>query len=381
MFVFFVRLHILRNSGTDIPHYHGKRINNLGFSHHVAASMAIKHFIERNSEVVPELANEEFHPTRCTIQIDPKSSLVFDSGINNGHKSTVALQETILNGNRPCALAGPFHDIPGQYLSVMASSIESPIVIHGSNMVHLSHDFVMPFMNQINSPSYAIEYKAIEFLRDIGRTNYVSVLYSLDDYSVETKQFLTRAMTARGMTWDSFGYWPTIAANEKTSGIRIQTPTYVTESASLDVVLQEVKDRGYRTIIVVAPWFELERAMPIIASEAERLKMNNNKRHRENEWFWSFFGSAPQLAYVQDPVMRQNANITNLLKGAALFMTIENYMLDPINDKFLQSWKSQTEEFLQFVKSHSPIQDPNQAGYYDAPDDYFTSVKPEPGAG
>src|SRR3569623_2639617 len=115
---------------------------NPGFLHMAAALLAMEHFNQRNTSVVPQL--QDF--VDCNFQIDLNNSKVFDSGTVTHIASRSLFQE----GPVPCAIAGPFHDVPALDLSVMAQVAEFPIVVHRSFNLRTILNSSSPFSSQVS---------------------------------------------------------------------------------------------------------------------------------------------------------------------------------------------------------------------------------------
>ena len=90
-------------SGTSTSSFinRGNVSSNFGFDHMAAALLAMEHFNERNTTVVPELADF----LDCPIQFDMNNSLFFDSDA----QSHAAVQELARQSQTPCAI--PEHRI------------------------------------------------------------------------------------------------------------------------------------------------------------------------------------------------------------------------------------------------------------------------------
>jgi hypothetical protein len=95
----------------------------------------MEHFNARNSSVVPELDDEKF--ADCTFKFNINSSRFFDTGFI-GQSAAIQMQRSLLDDGPPCAVAGPFNDVPAKELSVLASATQIPIVVHRSSNIDLS---------------------------------------------------------------------------------------------------------------------------------------------------------------------------------------------------------------------------------------------------
>jgi hypothetical protein len=101
----------------------------VGFSHMAGALMAMEHFNARNASVVPELAN--FSTSLCNVYFDMETSTVYDTG-SFTHKAATSLvnKSSPAAFIPPCAIAGPYNDLPARDLSILALSYQIPQVAH-----------------------------------------------------------------------------------------------------------------------------------------------------------------------------------------------------------------------------------------------------------
>ena len=296
--------------------------------------------------------------------------IVFDSGVI-GQQAIKSLQQNLIenNGRKPCAIVGPYFDGPATELSIMAASIEIPIVMHRASNVMLTIDTLHPYTSQVYPTLSTLAPTVGEYLRHKGRFDFVAILYVLTDHGLQALQGITRVLEIQGMRrYKSFGYLPTFDIGED------ELPEHATEDNNLTAALTKIKKSGYRTVIVISEFFDLESSIPILANETETLGLNSG------DYFWLYFGGL-ELTYVADSNIQSHPAISKLLRGAALITPVESFMIDPIEDRFLQSWRNQNSSLLEYVQSTNPLQqDPSHPAFYKIPDNYFQTVDPEPGA-
>jgi hypothetical protein len=342
----------------ELPYYTERRRNNLGFSHMAAAVLAAKHFNDRDISVVPELNMLG----DCKIQFDLNISQIFDTGIV-GKQALIQMQSRILQKGPPCAVAGPYFDGPAKDLSVLSSSVQIPIVIHRGIDIDLLFNSSHPFLTLSSPAMVELAGVVISFLQSKGRTNYIAILHAISDTALQITQILTRLLKNVGMTSEVFGYVPEQS--------RVQGA--LREENDMPAALRGIKDLGFRTIVVISEEIDLEINIPKMADSAEASGVNNG------EHLWVFYSGLP-LVYATDPKVKENANITKLLGGAALVMPSEGFLIDESNDRFLVAWRDQDVSFVELLKSFNPILE-GMPGYYAPEDDYFLTVDPEAGAG
>jgi hypothetical protein len=92
---------------------------NPGFSHMAAAVLAVDHFNARDASVVPELSQEIY--STCNVSFDTSKSMFFDTE-SMTHQAALSLNAYVNQVGLPCAIAGPFNEIPAMALSVGATT-------------------------------------------------------------------------------------------------------------------------------------------------------------------------------------------------------------------------------------------------------------------
>lgn len=328
------------------PSMSGKATNltNQGFSHMAAALLAMDHFNNRNTSVVPELANF----TDCNVRFDMNQSLFFDTGSVSHFASKSFWQQEM----EPCAMAGPFNDIPAIDLSVVALSAEIPLVAHRSFNLRVSSNNLSPFTSQVFPGTLASAKNLVDYLLYKGRTNYIGVLYSLTETVIQRREALALELNKNRIEWTSAGY--DILNNVKEV------------DDSFFEAMSHIRDSGYRTIVVAMefPWAEMEP----LADTAEQLGMN------QGDHFWIFYG-----IFDAAKIYSKNRNVTKLLSGSALLIPLSIAYLDKTHN-FTQAWKTQGNEAVNRLNAVNPIQ-PGEVGYVFAENDWFQTVSVEYGSG
>ena len=309
-----------------------------------AALLAIDHFNARNTSVVPELANF----TSCNVRFDTNRSRFFDTGSITHLASKELWRQSI----EPCAIAGPFNDIPAVDLSVLALSAEIPLVAHRAYNLRVASNTLSPFSSQVFPGTIASANNLMDFLFYKERTNNIAVLYSLTETGIQRREALAVELkNATQMEWTSSGY---DAFN-------------VTTGKSILEAMEDIKQSGYRTIVVAMefPWDETKP----LADAAEELGMNNG------DHFYTWFGFfQPSSAFTD------NTNITKLLSGSAWLLPLSEAFLYPETDPFARAWHGQGKENVDRLNAANPIS-PGEVGYVLAEDNFFRSVGIEYGSG
>lgn len=314
---------------------------NVGFSHMAAALLAMDHFNNRNASVVPELAGF----TNCTVRFD-MDSLFFDTGSVSHFASKLFWKEEI----EPCAMAGPFNDIPAIDLSVLALSAEIPLVAARAFNLRVASNDLSPYTSQVFPGTQTSAKNLVDYLLFKGRTNYIGILYALTETGIHRREALSIELNKNQIKWTSSGY--------------DITKTAIKES-SLEA-LKRIKDSKYRTIVVAMdfPFVEME----VLADAAEELDMN------EGEYFWIFFSIFDaSKVYSDDP------NLLKLLSASALILPFSYAYLNE-SHPFTSAWFSQGKTEVDRLNAANPI-NPDEVGYIFASDDWFNTTEVEYGSG
>jgi hypothetical protein len=173
-------------------------LTNKGFSQMSAALLAMEHFNARNATVVPELGTF----TSCNVRFDTNKSKIFDTGSITHLASESLWQADII----PCAIAGPYNDVPAIDLSVMALSSKTPLVVHRAHHLRITSDDLSPFSSQVYPGTISTSHKLVEFLLDKGRSDYIGVLYALTETGIQRQEALALELDHSHMEWMSAGY-------------------------------------------------------------------------------------------------------------------------------------------------------------------------------
>jgi len=297
------------NNGTASVSISGEDKGNPGHTMMAAALMAMEHFNARNTSVVEELPDLV---QGCNVQFDMDASKAFDTG-TVGHMASHLLVE---EGRIPCAIAGPFNDLPALDLSSMAQAARFPLVAHRAYDARVNSDIFHPYTSLVYPGMIESSTVMVDYLIHKGRTDFVSLLYTVAEVNVQRRETLALALDAAGMTWASYSFFFDNGVPQP------QNEDYDQGWSPLEA-LKQVKDRGYRTIVVFLE--DSFREFPVLADAAEELGMNNG------DYFWSWFGVfEPALIYSD------NANITKLITRIPLLLPLAD---TPSYVRFTAAWQ------------------------------------------
>lgn len=313
-----------------------------------AALMAAEHFNTRNAAVVPELANLD----GCNITLNLDSNASF---FDTGSLTKLASQRFFRRGQVPCAIAGPFSDLPATELSVMAQAAEAPMVAHRAYNYRTTSNFFSGFTSQVYPHAMSSTRNLVRFLLDKGRTNYIALLYALSDVNYQRREMLSYELDDGKIEWMSSAYY-----------LNPLGGNFTTETRTPLSALKHIQKSGYRTIVVAmdSAWGELQA----IADAAEALGMN------EGNYFWVWYD-------VFEPTLLSfgNTNITKMVSGSVWMLPLPLSILNP-DDPFTLAWGSQGKEEVDRLNANNPIF-PGNPGYRFATDGFFQSVGQEYGSG
>lgn len=335
--------------------------------------MAMEHFNARNGTITPEL--EELQD--CNIQFDLEHSMFLDTG-SVGHMGNNLVYELAQTRNFPlCALVGPYNNMPAESIALLAAASATPHIPIQGYSIRLSNPDISPMTANIN-PDIVLTGEAVaSYLVHIQRDNYVAILHPTTEFGAQAKESMTVAFNKRGMEqFQVYGYLPPMVTDTYGSNSFLRIPA----------VLERVKERGFRTILVSLDVFFTDLAA--LADAANALKMLNG------EYVWVFMPlfeaeaihNAMQLpeSFLASQGIPSFGNVSNLLRGAALIRPVDKYQTmnhsDDEGTSFLNVWKQQDADFVQRVNDayvNKTIHMGPEDGFLMLPD-FFQTYSPEP---
>ena len=334
-----------------------------GFSQLVSAMMAIDHFNERNPVIVDELnstsaargnINNKNNYTwgdimqDCNLQIDYDSLILMDTGtIENRGMGTIM-------GNlrkHPHAIAGPYNDIPALELSVIASSLHIPMVAHRGLDHNLLRPKMHPFLTQVNPDLVAEMQFLTDYLRHVGRLDYIAVLHSANtDSSLQRLEaFRTIAHHDSNITHiQSFGY--TSAGTPRDS---------ITSVRSISLAMEQIKATGYRSIVWLSPFLDNDSIEVGKAATKQGLDQGDH--------FWVFQGGSEVSVPSTLTPEALSLDIFRYLRGGAYLTTFEWFESRHFDNNFLTAWKQLDASFAKRVRDILPftVEEIDSGGWYD----------------
>jgi hypothetical protein len=335
---------------------------NLGFSHMAAALMAMEHFNTRNSTVVPEISELG----DCPIQFDMNNSAVFNTDTYT-HLGVQTLAAQLSSGlPPPCAVVGPYNDIPGVDLSAMAAAFKFPVTMHRGFNLRLLTDIASPYTTQLYPDIVTTMAIVITILLLKGRTDYIAFVYPLTETGTLWREAFSIVLDEETIESRSYSY--NSFFSPATSDLR-----------SMQNTMEAVKASGYRTILVAPDLPSVQ--IPAMAQVATELGLTNG------DYLWIFAGDF-DLALLHS----SDAAVQELLRGSLLIAPISGRDISPVEDPFYRAWRSQGPDQVKILNAANPIQvqdgivnenstgkgfvKGDSSGYMLAEDDFFQQTSP-----
>jgi hypothetical protein len=237
----------------------------------------------------------------------------------------------------PDAIAGPYNEIPALELSVLATGMKIPIVAHRAFDQNLLLPERHPYYSQVSADFYSEMEIVGEYLKYVGREDYIAVVYS-SAASVQQKVDILRVVLEKR------GFGQVRTFSYRSSDMLVEgTPDRNIRSA-----LQRVKETGFRTIIVLLS--RLDADAPEIGHAAAEFGLDQGGH------FWMISGGIAEMSMLEaNSFLGQSPNIgANWLKGAAYLFPYDAFELNRVDFRGLL--RQQDLSFIQGVQVLNPIE-------------------------
>ena len=333
---------------------------SVGQSQLAGAIIAAQQFNQRNSSVVPELANLG----DCSVTIDLDFMTVVDSGLG-AQESIRAMSDWILTSGpipntdfvrEPCAALGPSLDLTAEQLSVLAAAAEFPLLVTRNYNLQVVSNFYNPYTSSLYPDTRLTGEAVVEYLQWKGRTDFVAILYDLTDTGAQRYEVLRVLLDELDVKWMASPYFPQSA--NLGDDADLVTP--------LDS-LREIKRRGFRTIVICmdSPFEDLQA----IADATVELELDT-----KGENMFVFHDRFEPILYANG----QNENITRLVRGSSWILPVPDFRLDS-NHSFNELWADQGADTINYLNLLNPITEEGGEAFIEAGPDFFQTIQPEYG--
>jgi hypothetical protein len=353
------------------------------FSMMAAAELARYHFNTRNTSIVPELGDlggcnitmpdrEEDEIKYIDTGYDKISTVrdfhdmryVLDhrNGPNNGGGQVENLVNGRINANTTglpendkhfCAFVGPVHPYVVDGMASFSESGRIPIIAYETISSKFSSQREYPLYASTIPNAYDFGEIISKAFRDIWKREGVGILFDKEDFT----DFGTELESPLREFIDKFDH-ETVFAH-----------LYQFEEESYRVALAKVKNRGFRTIILLN---DRPASIEKIATIADEMNMIGPG------YFWLLMGAAFRPSLIQNMKYRVDSPMDKLLRGAALFTNYDRstYKIDPSNDPFLTAWKTHNVLSIDTLNRLQPFDKKTSKPVYTASPTYFQDELP-----
>ncbi|CAB9524352.1 expressed unknown protein (Partial), partial [Seminavis robusta] len=314
-----------------------------------SALLAVDHFNARDSSVVAELKQYE----SCPIRFDTNNITVMDTGTHLTLPKLAPLESLD-------AIAGPFHEMPALELSVIANTLEIPIVAHKAFDNSLANRF--PYFSQVSADSSAEMAFLVRYLEHVGRTNYIAVLYSSTSASAMQKVDILRVLLLGMDHVRTFPYRSkSTTTTARNSGLA---------DSSVRHALERVLETGFRTIVWISDDMKWD-AMDVHEAASD-LELDQG-RH-----LWIVMGGVSELSCYDQMQLLNHSHATfgrrhYYLNGAAFLNPHDAFAIGG-GQKFQTAFFQQNHSFVERLEALTPIQDYYNAWSHNANDNNTQEV-------
>jgi Receptor family ligand binding region len=329
------------------------------FSLMAAAELARNHFNERDTSVVPELGELDY----CNITMpDPEDHevLYIDSGydriyaVRQTHDYRYILKqrrggcqnngagevENLVNG-RPgqntsglpdrdkdfCAIIGPVQPNEVAGIFYFSESGRIPQVAYETISSKFSSQQEYPNLMRVIPDVNDFGAVVTKSLQDIWKREAIGILYDNEDFGIELER-------------------PLQALRETLDYKTVRAPIFQFQDDSIIKALQEVKAKGFRTIILLTDRAAVIDKVARIADSAGMLGAG---------YFWLLMGAALPPTLLRTLKHEVDSPTNKLLRGAALFTNYDRPVYLQEQDPFLAAWKSQNVAAIEKLNRLQPL--------------------------
>ena len=297
-----------------------------------SALLAVDHFNARSVAIVPELSTASNEIMRnCNIRFGDVQAV--DTGTNSHQAMEYVVEELQHNGPFD-AIAGPYNEIPALELSVLATGMEAPIVCHRAFDSNLLLPERHPYFSQVSADFRSRMQFVSNYLKHIGRNNYIAVLYSSTASEIQQADIVTTILEQDGFDQVATFSYKAPKSTDDTEAER-----------SIHDALEKIRNTGFRTIYVLPS--RLDRDTPIIGKAATDFALDRG------EHMWVLSGGVAELSATEIAYFLSTFGArAPFLQRSAYFYAVDDYEPKDFSKMHLER---QTRAFLERVEELNPI--------------------------
>lgn len=287
-------------------------VSRLSYSYAAAMMVAIEHFNNKNTSIVPEL--DDLH--HCPVQLSP---VLVDSQADGKVSVRQLWDLTASESTKPCAILGPLNEQANFDLTAAANAFDVPMVTYFvENELLVSKKGTLGVTLSLRARSKAMA----AYLDDRG---FLSIWHTA------TRQ---GSSLAQGII------------DQKTENLEVQV---FRDNFGEDITekLELMKSTGYRTIFL-SVWEPA--ALPGYASKLDQLGM------LESEFVYFLAADLVPTDSLESLYGEQipGSSLDKLLSGALVFDVLDGYRQPNVSDAFYDTLMNQSDEWFEDLNDAVP---------------------------
>lgn len=312
---------------TTVGPNHVFDLSNQGFSHLIASLLAVEHFNNRNTTIVPELSR--------IVACDYFLRISFADSRGSGLEALAEVFRHAYNKTLPDAIVGGADDSTALQLSAAGSSLQIPTVSYGGFDERVVTQSLYPYASRTAPGSSAMGKVILSYLFYRQRSNFLGILYAFTDVSLQIHGALMEQAKVSGISTQEAHYQPSRAS--------LGPPQDLVDS------LKALMATGYTTIIFIAD--DHAKELPLVAEAAQNLGMTSN-----NSYFWVIAGNVDLDFFVTlSSANPQYQLVADLLTGSVAIQVLDGFTANSKDNTFLASWKDSDESLIRRSQSLNPL--------------------------
>lgn len=298
-----------------------------------SALMAVDHFNHRDPSVLSDL------PSLLQGCSDVKIANV--SVLDTGTNEHLAIEDLLRIKQSPHAIVGPYNEIPALELSVLATTLQIPIVAHRADDSNLLAPEKHPYFSQVNPDPLSEMAFLGTYLSHTGRDDFIAVLYSTSASTMQKVDLLRVIL----LDQHEMNQVRTFSYHNTNDGISKALP-----DASIQSALEKVKATGFRTIVWITD--DIRQEAPLVHEVASALELDRGHH------FWILPGGNKQQNSQEQFEFMEHAlrqfQPTNFFGGSA-FLTSYDGIGMATRNAFENATLALNQSFVERLEELTPI--------------------------